>query len=420
MDVDRRIRGPNCRAFSAPRINFRLGAFSLARLVRISQIDPAIFQSGSMWGYWGQDRLGFDRIPPMLVKAHHPFFLIRLGHSKESHLAAPIASAKYLLLARQIKMFTARFLPTSFRKSIQRRLSASESQETPSFSTSAYPYEMSAGPCHELEETERGFLPSLAFTHLLGDTVHRSKIVCRRMGACRIWLLAFIPRVSAGVNVTQFANATDPAVQDDVEVLIGMFSWRNWSATADAIRNGADRRQCLTNLSLALAAVGPLTQSETSGSSGALTLLPTAGALIGAPTKELWVVFKLMPIAGVLSMLLSLGGNIVPTEASDYELNSSTFSYGGMIATHTNDEEVEELEDYHSLSSGAQAFAAKVEARSRDVRGGTRYIRVWYGIILQCVWLGVLLATCWFTQSGSIIVWWCKVCRNVFVHWSPF
>ena len=269
---------------------------------------------------------------------------------------------------------------------------------------------MSAGPCHEVEETKESFLPSLALRYLARDAVHRSIIVCRRIGSSQTWLLALIPRVSAASNATQgLANTTEPTVENEVEFLVGMFSWRNWSATADAIRIGANRRQCLTNLSLTLSTIGPLTASETSGSSGALTLLPTAGALIGAPTKELWVVYKLMPIAGVLSMLLSLGGNIVPTEASDYELNSSAFSYGGMIATHTEEQEVEEMEENHSLSSGAQAFAAKVEARSRDMRGGTRYIRVWYGIIMQCMWLGVLLGTCWFTQSGSIIVWWCKV-----------
>ena len=269
---------------------------------------------------------------------------------------------------------------------------------------------MSVALCCEVEETNESFLPSSALRYLGRDTLHRSQIICRRIGSSRTWLLALIPRVAASSAATGLPNATEPTVEDDVEFLVGMFSWRNWSATADAIRNGANRRQCLTNLSLALATVGPLTQSETSGSSGALTLLPTAGALIGAPTKELWVVYKLMPIAGVLSMLLSLGGNIVPTEARDYELSSSTFSYGGMIATHTEEQEVEDMEEHHSSSSGAQAFAAKVEARSRDMRGGTRYIRVWYGIVMQCLWLGVLLSTCWFTQSGSIIVWWCKVC----------
>lgn len=156
--------------------------------------------------------------------------------------------------------------------------------------------------------------------------------------------------------------------------------------------------------------MGSLESASTNGSSGALTLLPTAGALIGPPTKELWVVYKLMPLAGILSIPLSLGGNIVPTEVHDYELNSSALSYGGMVATN-NEEMEDEMEDTRPALSGAQAFAAKVDARSQDMRGGTRYVRVWYGIALQLFWLGVLLGACWFTRSGSILVWWCKV-RN--------
>ena len=116
-----------------------------------------------------------------------------------------------------------------------------------------------------------------------------------------------------------------------------------------------------------------------------------------------------MPVAGILSMLLSLGGSIVPSNASDYELNPATFSYGGMIATQHEEQEAEEIEDRRSGQQGAHSFAAKVKAKSQDRRGGTRYIRVWCGIILQCLLIGVLLGACGFTQFGSILVWWCKV-----------
>ena len=108
-----------------------------------------------------------------------------------------------------------------------------------------------------------------------------------------------------------------------------------------------------------------------------------------------------MPIAGISSMLLSLRGNVVPTEASDYELNYSAFSYAGMIATHTDKQEEEEIEEHRPSSFGAQGFAAKVEARSRDMRGGTKYIRVWYGIIMQCLWLGVLAHVGSLSQARS-------------------
>lgn len=254
-------------------------------------------------------------------------------------------------------------------------------------------------------ETKQDFRLSSVFRYLVHDTVHRSLIICRRLSTYSISVLAFVPKAYAQSGTSNSSNLTT----SDVNNLIALFDFFAWKEEASSIRAGNSRGQCLAKLSTALAAYGPLTIADDSASSGALTLLPTAGALIGTPTKELWVVYKLMPIAGVLSMLLSLGGNIVPTDARDYELNASAFSYGGMIATD-NEEELEDREDrQQSSESEAKLFAARVEQRSKDVRGGTKYVRVWYGIVLQCLWLAVLLATCWFTQSGSIIVWWCKV-----------
>ncbi len=68
-----------------------------------------------------------------------------------------------------------------------------------------------------------------------------------------------------------------------------------------------------------------------SGANTLLSLIPTAGVLIGAPAKELWVLYKLCPLAGFLAMLLSLGGNIVPADIKEYE-NVDAFSYQGMVA----------------------------------------------------------------------------------------
>ncbi|KAH8887863.1 hypothetical protein GQ53DRAFT_826852 [Thozetella sp. PMI_491] len=45
-----------------------------------------------------------------------------------------------------------------------------------------------------------------------------------------------------------------------------------------------------------------------------------------------WFEYKLCPLAGMLSILLSLGGSIIPMEVSDYE-NVDAFQYQGMVAT---------------------------------------------------------------------------------------
>ena len=108
-------------------------------------------------------------------------------------------------------------------------------------------------------------------------------------------------------------------------------------------------------------------------------MLPTAGALIGTPVTELWVLYKLMPLAGIVSMVLSLGGNLVPTDINDYERVAADFNYSGMIASRPDEprptrfeEEVEHDVDDDDLkieSNDAKEFANLVASRARDTSG---------------------------------------------------
>ena len=213
---------------------------------------------------------------------------------------------------------------------------------------------------------------------------------------------------------------------------------------------------CLGNLSLALHELGTLNSAEYAGAAGALSLLPTAGALIGSPTKELWVVYKLMPLAGVLSMFLSLGGTMVPTQAGAYDPKVS-FTYGGMMATtdalvekkrqqeyddarldamlsrrrqrekqplsidattvdrpqrDREDSIVSTIDQSHRQEEEikpAELFAKRVERRAQD-DGGGMYRNVWIGVGIQAMLIAVILIALWFGQIGGIITWWCDVC----------
>ena len=82
-----------------------------------------------------------------------------------------------------------------------------------------------------------------------------------------------------------------------------------------------------------------------------------------------------------------------------------------MISTHTDEQEAAEMEEHHPSSFGAQAFAAKIDARLRDMRDGTKYIRVWYGIIMQCLWLGVL--------PGTVLVHSIRLDHSLVVQGTP-
>ena len=270
-------------------------------------------------------------------------------------------------------------------------------------------------------EHEEPFLFQQALNSIAADALHRSGVICRRIGSHFSFVLIGIPSAiaspieslsfenSAALNASTAAdNSTNPA--EDVKYLTGAFDWKYWNQRADGIRHNVDRTQCMVKLNAVLSAIGPLEQASTNASSGALTLLPTAGALIGAPTQELWMLYKLVPIAGVLSMMLSLGGNIVPTEASSYKKKVPRFSYMGLVRTRSNEAEIEEPEEVVDQDeSDSQVFANMVERRARDFRGGQRFMRVWIGIALQLFWIAVVMVACWFIGSGSILFWWCKV-----------
>ena len=201
------------------------------------------------------------------------------------------------------------------------------------------------------------------------------------------------------IDPTATAMPQAPTVQEDINKESGWFFLGAWDRRGQLIRSGKGpnaTEYCLGNLSLALRQLGSLNAAEYSGATAALSLLPTAGALIGSPTKELWIVYQLMPLAGILSVFLSLGGTMVPTDANAYNTKVSI--------TYERQEAVKES----SEKSDAQLFADSVEDRSRETRGG-QYGRVWIGVGIQMVLVATILVALWYGQMGGVITWWCNV-----------
>ena len=147
-------------------------------------------------------------------------------------------------------------------------------------------------------------------------------------------------------------------------------------------------------------------------------MLPTAGALITAPTRELWVLLQLVPVAGILNIFLSLGGSITPKDAGDYDLNRP-FNYGGMIAKREMVDSYEEMVQEKALledvdrsnkeKTRASRFAQQVKRRVTDHSGKGSSAAVWAGLTLQLLLLISMLTAMWYAQLGSIIPWWCRV-----------
>jgi hypothetical protein len=252
---------------------------------------------------------------------------------------------------------------------------------------------------------------SFILSTITTDILQRIGHLCSRAKNTIFLAFPLLPKASATAIVFEPIHSVTPEIAASVGNETGSFSLSDWNYRGHLIRSGNTNEECLGNLSWAIQTLGTLNAAEYNGASGALSLLPTAGALIGAPTKELWVVYKLMPVAGVLTMFLSLGGTITPSQAGDYDPKAS-YSYGGMISTDWTAESrlqrgPDDRDSQHTSKS--VRFAAKVNERARDTRGGSRYWAVWLGVLIQMVLVGVVLVALWFGQLGGVITWWCRV-----------
>ncbi|KAI0968732.1 hypothetical protein F4678DRAFT_481914 [Xylaria arbuscula] len=239
-------------------------------------------------------------------------------------------------------------------------------------------------------------------------------------------------RIKAGYTLVSAANTyvftpvqtLSPAQATSVNQEGGDFDFYNWVDRGMVIRGGDSVYSCLANLTAALELVGQLNQAEYNGAAGALSLLPTAGALLGAPTREMWILYKLVPISGILSMLLSLGGSITPSNVGDYDPNKP-FSFGGFVPTipvegprrtksratnisgaaHDNTYEDEE----ELVENDIQKFAREIKERADDEGGGSIFLRVWIAIGVQACLIAALLIPMYYAQRGAVVTWWCRV-----------
>lgn len=92
-----------------------------------------------------------------------------------------------------------------------------------------------------------------------------------------------------------------------------------WINRGVALRYNGDDQLCYNSLIATLGSIINIRLAEYSGVAGVLSLLPAIGALLGAPTNEIWRLWTVIPFGGVLTMLLSFGGAILPIKIEDYE-----------------------------------------------------------------------------------------------------
>lgn len=262
-------------------------------------------------------------------------------------------------------------------------------------------------------------------SYISSDVVRRTRhpvvLFFRRMPLIT-HLVVFTPRKVLAANTIPFTPITTvtPAQATSIDQEGGNLHLDIWVNRGMTIRGGNSVYQCLANLTAALELVGQLNAAEYNGAASALSLLPTAGALLGAPTREMWIVYKLVPLAGVLSMFLSLGGSITPSNVGDYD-PAEPFSYGGFMPTtavktrpdreNSRPQSVQTFEAIEAQDdvSAADLFAKEVFQRAEDDRGGGVTLGVASAIVLQFILVIGLLIPMWYAQRGSVVTWWCRV-----------
>lgn len=261
--------------------------------------------------------------------------------------------------------------------------------------------------------------------HIAQDAIRRFTYLTSFFPPAPLFLAYLLPRPAHAAYTKPFepAHTLSPDQSESVDQAGGSLDFSNWVNRGMTIRKGSNVYECLANLTTALDLVGSLSAGEYNGAAGALSLLPTAGALLGAPTREMWIVYKLVvPLAGLLSMFLSLGGSITPSNVGEYD-PAEPFSYGGFMPTTRvraakrrpmtpansapgNRDEANNFE----AENDAQAFAQEVLQRAEDDSGGGIKFGIFLAMALQFILIIATLIPMWYAQRGAVVSWWCRVC----------
>ncbi|KAF1841303.1 uncharacterized protein K460DRAFT_419389 [Cucurbitaria berberidis CBS 394.84] len=169
---------------------------------------------------------------------------------------------------------------------------------------------------------------------------------------------------------------------------------------------------CYPTLLEVLKNLSELRKSEFSGASGVLSLLPTIGALLGAPTNEVWTLLTILPFGGSLAMLLSFGGAIMPVRVEDYEIAIKKGNIAiGSIVSFRNTYVEGGVERDSSFTRNLDLLDEKVSARianAKSLRPGKSLIT--FGLVAMVLLIISSHAAMAIVEQGGILPWWC-VCQ---------
>ncbi|KAF6807105.1 hypothetical protein CSOJ01_08372 [Colletotrichum sojae] len=202
----------------------------------------------------------------------------------------------------------------------------------------------------------------------------------------------------------------DPTIQHPGSI----FASDVWIRRGRCIRDTDSYEVCRENLMAVLDDLIPLQQTEYGASAGVLTLLPTAGALFGSPTAELWALLRMSPVAGFLAQCLTFGGTMVPSQTEDYLKVSKNQGCTTMRVPAPSTKAAAERGDAEGYESVAEEVQRTIRhTLDRDRQGPQRYAGLsardmfWVGCAVLVVFNAASQACLAVIEQGSIYANWC-------------
>lgn len=174
------------------------------------------------------------------------------------------------------------------------------------------------------------------------------------------------------------------------------------------VRSQNNQSLCYESFDLTLENFDAIRKAEYTGAASVLALLPTIGALLGAPTSEIWRLLTVVPFGGGLAMTLSFGGAILPVRVEDYEnaLNMHRVAIEGSVASGTKGPR--RSEDAHNeIHTGVDQVVEKILARMRqDESQRLAKGHLWVGLLgMIMLSVGAQAAMIVVEQRGVIPRW---------------
>lgn len=238
-----------------------------------------------------------------------------------------------------------------------------------------------------------------------------SRIRDRALSTSRAILVALF---TTFVGTTQATDGVKCSTAPDTYVGNSEASFRigSWMSRGICIRSHHVDAVCYPTLLAVLENLNQLRQAKYNGAAGVLSLLPTIGALLCAPTSEIWRLLTIVPFGGGLAMALSFGGAMMPVRVEDYEsapsrqntFPDSVISLRNTIASLSYSEEETDAQKLAKLDELSNRIESRVgEKTARRLPKGHLYLGLLRMVLL---FIGAHVAMV-VVEQGGVIPWWC-------------